>query len=155
MVERSGYELPLLLLGAFRALIEDLHLELARQGHAQARPVHGFALQAIGPDSVTVSELGRRLGVSKQAASKTAASLEEAGYVVRDHHPKDSRAWVLTRTPLGSDMLQVSAEIFDQLREIWVDTLGPKQLEALESALTRMSRSTTAASLADLPGFLG
>lgn len=155
MWERSGYELPLLLLGAFRALIEDLHIELAQRGHAQARPVHGFALQAIGTDSVTVSELGRRLGVSKQAAGKTAASLEDAGYVFRDLHPKDSRAWVLTRTPLGTDMLQVSAEIFDQLREVWVETLGPEQLESLESALARMSRSNTAASLADLPGFLG
>src|SRR5580658_491145 len=71
MVERSGFELPLLLVGAFRSLIDELHAELARQGHDLARPVHGFALQAIGPEGVTVSELGRRLGVSKQAAAKT------------------------------------------------------------------------------------
>ena len=152
MTERSGYELPLLLLGAFRSLIGDLHAELARRGHDLARPVHGFALQAIGPDSVTVSELGRRLGVSKQAAGKTVTSLEDAGYVTRSRHPSDARAWELTRTPRGTEMLMLSAEIFDHLRERWIAQLGPRRLHALETDLATVARSTEL--LTDLPGWL-
>ena len=82
-MRRPGFELPLLLAGAFRELIDNLHAELGKHGHGQARPLHGFALQAIGPDGATVSELGRRLGVTKQAAAKTAASLEQIGYIAR------------------------------------------------------------------------
>jgi len=152
MVERSGYELPLLLLGAFRVLIDELHAELAQRGHDQARPIHGFALQAIGADGVSVSELGRRLGVSKQAAGKTVTSLEDAGYAVRALHPHDARAWVLTRTPLGTEMLEISAEIFDRLRRRWADQIGPARLRALESDLATMVRSSTRSSLIDLPG---
>ena len=84
---RPGFELPLLLAGTFRELIDGLHTELAERGHGQARPIHGFALQAIGPDGVTVSELGRRLGVTKQAAAKTAAGLEQIGYITRLRAP--------------------------------------------------------------------
>src|SRR6202008_1175695 len=69
--DRFGFELPLLLAAAFRTLIDRLHDQLAPRGHPDARPIHAFALQAIGPDGATVSELGRRLGVSKQAAAKT------------------------------------------------------------------------------------
>jgi DNA-binding MarR family transcriptional regulator len=152
MVERPGFELPLLLLGAFRTLIDELHTELARRGHDQARPVHGFALQAIGPDGVTVSELGRRLGVSKQAAGKTAANLEHVGYVARALHPNDARAWVLTQTPRGTEMLEISAEIFDRLRRHWLDQLGATRLRALESDLATMARSSTPSSFTDLPG---
>jgi DNA-binding MarR family transcriptional regulator len=153
MAERSGYELPLLLLGAFRSLIDELHAELARRGHDLARPVHGFALQAIGPDGVTVSELGRRLGVSKQAAGKTVASLEDAGYVTRSRHPSDARAWNLIRTPRGIEMLVLSAEIFDQLRGRWVDELGSPRVQALETDLATVVRSTEP--FTDLPGWLG
>jgi DNA-binding MarR family transcriptional regulator len=154
MTERSGYELPILLLGAFRSLIDELHVELARRGHERARPVHGFALQAIGPDGVTVGELGRRLGVSKQAAGKTVASLMQAGYVTRSRHPNDARAWMLTRSPRGSEMLRLSAEIFDQLRGRWVDQLGRERMRALETDLATMTR-LGGSSIVDLPGLLG
>ncbi|HYJ13443.1 MAG TPA: hypothetical protein VEW66_07620, partial [Thermomicrobiales bacterium] len=63
----AGFELAFVLIGAFRQLIDDLHAELAEQGFPEARPGHGFALQAIGPGRVSISDLSRRLGVSKQA----------------------------------------------------------------------------------------
>src|ERR1700757_1058080 len=111
--DRFGFELPLLLAGASRPAMETLHAQLATRGHPDARPIHGFALQAIGADGVTVSELGRRLRVSKQAATKTAASLEQLGYVRRLPHPNDARAIRLQRTSHGDELLNLSAEIFD------------------------------------------
>jgi DNA-binding MarR family transcriptional regulator len=130
-----GYELPLLLFGGFRTLVDRLHEELARQGHADARPAHGFAMQAIGADGTTASELGRRLGVSKQAAGKTVDRLTRLGYVERAASAADGRAKVVRLTPLGLDMLTRSAEIFDRLRAEWVATLGADQVAAVESAL--------------------
>ena len=130
-----GYELPLLLFGGFRTLIDRLHEELARQGHADARPAHGFALQAIGPAGTTASEMGRRLGVSKQAAGKTVDRLVRLGYVERAASDADARAKVVRLTPLGVDLLNRSAAIFDELRSEWVRTLGADQVAAVEAAL--------------------
>lgn len=130
-----GYELPLLLFGGFRTLIDRLHEELARQGHAQARPAHGFALQAIGLAGTTASELGRRLGVSKQAAGKTVDRLARLGYVERAASDADARAKVVRLTPLGLDLLHRSAAIFDGLRAEWVRTLGEDGVAAVEAAL--------------------
>jgi hypothetical protein len=59
-----------LLLAGFRTLIDQLHGELARRGHPHLRPAHGFTMQAIGLEGATASELGRRLGVSKQARAR-------------------------------------------------------------------------------------
>ena len=131
----SGYELPLLLFGGFRMLIERLHEELARQGHGGARPAHGFAMQAIGPAGVTAAELGRRLGVSKQAAGKTVDRLTRLGYVERAASTVDGRAKVVRLTPLGVDMLNRSAAIFETLRAEWVTELGEDRVRELESAL--------------------
>ncbi|GHE45536.1 MarR family transcriptional regulator [Streptosporangium violaceochromogenes] len=133
--DRPGHELPQLLLAGFRALIDRLHIELARQGHPDLRPAHGFAMQAIGPHGASASEVGRRLGVSKQAAGKTVDRLEEIGYVERVDDPADGRRKLVRLTPRGLDALTRSAAVFDDLRAQWAATLGPDRLRALEDGL--------------------
>lgn len=132
---RPGFELPLLLLAGFRALIDELHAELARQGHPHVRPAYGFAMQAIGPGGATASEVGRRLGVSKQAAGKTVDRLEELGYAERVDDPADGRRKLVRLTGRGVDALDRSAVIFDGLRARWADALGPGRLADLEDSL--------------------
>jgi len=151
--ERFGFELPLLLLGAFRTIIDELHAELARLGHPGARPIHGFALQAVGPDGVTIGELGRRLGVSKQAAAKTAKNLEEIGYATRAPHPDDGRSAVLTRTGRGTEMLRLSALIFERQREQWAELLGGERLGTLEEDLETLAGRRPGSAISELPGW--
>lgn len=150
---RPGYALPLLLAQAFRGLVDALHAQLAEQGHPDARPLHGFALQAVGAEGATPSELGRRLGVSKQAATKTALALERLGYLQRETHPDDARAVLLRRTPRGVDLLERSAVIFARLRAELEADLGPARVAALEDDLERIG-AASGARLGDLPGWL-
>jgi DNA-binding MarR family transcriptional regulator len=131
----SGFELPLLLFAGFRTLIDALHAELARQGHPDVRPAYGFAMQAIGIDGATASELGRRLGVSKQAAGKTVDRLAALGYAARVDDDTDGRRKLVRLTPRGIDSLVRSAEIFDQLRAQWAATLGQNRLASMENDL--------------------
>src|SRR5258707_9305485 len=104
-----GFELPLRLLLGFRVLIDELHAELARQGHPDLRPMHGFVFQAIGTRGTTAAELGRRLGISKQAAGKTIDSLERLGYLERGSDPGDARRKMVRLTARGTDSLARSA----------------------------------------------
>jgi DNA-binding MarR family transcriptional regulator len=135
----NGFELPLLLFGGFRTLIDELHAELARQGHPDVRPAYGFAMQAIGREGATASEIGRRLGVSKQAAGKTVDKLEDLGYAERIDDTSDARRKVVRLTPRGVDSLLRSAAIFDHLRARWAESLGSKRLGDLEDALRTMA----------------
>jgi DNA-binding MarR family transcriptional regulator len=130
-----GYELPLLLFAGFRSLVDQLHAELAKQGHPDVRPAYGFAMQAIGHEGATASDLGRRLGISKQAAGKTVDRLEHLGYARRVDDERDARRKLVELTPHGMDALTRSAEIFDNLRATWAKTLGEPRLRALESDL--------------------
>ena len=134
-----GFELPLLLFAGFRSIIDRLHAELAAQGHPDVRPAYGFAMQAIGADGATASELGRRLGVSKQAAGKTVDRLVALGYAERADDPADARRKLVRLTPRGLDSLARSAVIFDELRAQWEKTLGAQQLHQIESALRTMA----------------
>jgi DNA-binding MarR family transcriptional regulator len=151
--EPAGYELPLLLFAGFRSLIDQLHAELAERGHPDVRPVYGFAMQAIGTRGATASEIGRRLGVSKQAAGKTVGRLAELGYVERVDDPSDARRTLIRLTPRGVDSLVTSAEIFDRLRARWVATLGSDRVAQLESSLRTVVPD--AGFPVDVPGWFG
>src|SRR4051812_25274960 len=148
-----GFELPLLLFAGFHSLIDQLHAELAEQGHPEVRPVHGFALQAIGARGATASEIGRRLGVSKQAAGKTVDRLAALGYVERADDPDDARRKLVRLTPRGFDVLDRSARIFDLLRERWVAQLGADRVAGIESSLRTVVPD--AGFPVDVPGWFG
>lgn len=138
MTDTPGYELPFLLFGGFRTLIDRLHAELARRGHPDVRPSYGFAMQAIGVRGATASEIGRRLGVSKQAAGKTVERLEALGYAERADDPDDARRKIVRLTAHGVDALTKSAEIFDDLRNDWARAVGAERIGALEADLRKV-----------------
>jgi DNA-binding MarR family transcriptional regulator len=148
-----GFELPLLLFGGFRSIIDELHAELARRGHPDLRPAHGFALQAIGPHGATATEAGRRLGISKQAAGKTIDRLEALGYVEKADDDKDRRRKLVRITPRGLEALAMSALIFEDIRSRWAGALGPGRLSALETDLRTMAPGETFR--LDVPGWFG
>jgi DNA-binding MarR family transcriptional regulator len=150
--EPPGYELPLLLLFGFRSLIDDLHAELTRQGHPDVRPMHGFVFQAIGHNGTTAVDLGRALGISKQAAGKTIDTLERLGYVSRERDANDGRQMLVLLTDRGVDCLVRSALILDQLRARWAEILGPRRLRAIEDDLRKVTPPV--AGRLDVPGWL-
>ena len=148
-----GFELPLLLFGGFRSIIDELHAELARRGHPDLRPAHGFALQAIGPRGATATEVARRLGISKQAAGKTIDRLAEIGYVHKSGDDSDRRRKLIQITPRGRDALAQSAMIFEDIRSRWRAALGATSLSALEEDLRAMVPGDTFR--LDVPGWFG
>lgn len=154
MVEATpGYELPLRLFAAFRAIIDATHADLARQGHPDFRPMHGFVFQAIGTHGTTAVELAARLGVSKQAAGKTIAGLEKQGYVERAADTADARRKLVRLTAKGVEVLALSAKSFDAIQTLWAQTIGDERLAALHADLRTLAPGELFR--LDAPGWLG
>jgi len=147
-----GFELPLLLLLGFRTLIDELHSRLAVVGHPDARPMHGFVCQAVGLEGASAVQVGQRLGISKQAAGKLIAALEQAGYVTREPDGRDARRKLVRLSARGRDFLARSTEIFDELRGDWAAVLGEERMGALEDDLRRVTAGASGR-LLDIPGW--
>jgi DNA-binding MarR family transcriptional regulator len=148
---RPAWEMPLLLLGAFRMLVDDAHRVLAERGHPDVRPAHGFTLQALG-DGATASAVAARLGVSKQAAAKTIALLEEQGYVAREPDPDDARRKLVVPTARGRDLLAQSARAFAEAVARWERTVGPDDVVRLHTTLRALAPARTPLDLASWAG---
>jgi DNA-binding MarR family transcriptional regulator len=143
MAASQGADLALLLLGGFHSMVDDVVVGLTSRGHAGVRPVHEFALRAIDAGADTASELGRRLSVSKQAAAKTIAALQQLGYVDRDTDPSDARRRRVRVTPRGYELMTIGSALFDDVRERWAAQIGAPQLDALQAQLGRLVETRT------------
>lgn len=137
-MDDRGWELPLLLFGGFRTIIDETHRRLAEKGHPGLTAAHGFAMQAIGPGS-SVSEVGRRLGVSKQAAAKTVDRLTRMGYLTGTADPADGRRKIVAPTERGRDVLRQSARTFHQIYAEWAEVIGAERLQQLHEDLERLA----------------
>lgn len=133
---RSGADLALLLLAGYRNLVDEVVRELAARGYGEVRPAHEYAMRAIRSGAESASELGRALAISKQAAAKTIAALEERGFVAREDDPADARRKRLRVTERGLEVMRTGEEIFDELRARLARRLGAERLDELEKQLT-------------------
>ena len=106
------------------------------------------------------SELGRRLSVSKQAAAKTIASLQQLGYVDREVDRSDGRRKRVHVTPRGYELMAIGSALFDDVRERWAAQIGARQLDTLQARLGQLVQRRTfgaddLARFADAPGAEG
>lgn len=134
-----GTRLAQLLLGAFESMVADVERELAQHGHAALTAANEFVLVAIDAGAESASELGRRLGVSRQAAAKTIAALEHAGYVERAPDPDDARRRLLRVTERGYEAHALGARLFDAARRRWAAELSDRRVAELEDILNHIS----------------
>ena len=135
---REGADLALLLLAGFRFMAEEATVRLTARGHPGVRPAHDFALRAIAGGAGSVSEVGRRTSVSKQAAAKTVAFLEEGGYVRRAPGEHDRRRSQLTVTDRGISLMNEGEAVFDELRARWESLVGRDRVADVQTALQRL-----------------
>lgn len=117
----SEPDLAILLTAANRCLADRLAAAVATVGGEAMRPSFGFVLRAVAAEQPTVSRLAALLGVSKQAASRTADDMVELGYLERRADEADRRSTRLRLSPTGNRIrqraLHESATIEDELRE--------------------------------------
>ncbi|MFC9560964.1 MarR family winged helix-turn-helix transcriptional regulator [Agromyces sp. NPDC056965] len=152
MTQHPPGELPILLIGSFRQVIDELHEQLRDLGYDDVRPLHGFALQSITEDGVSISEFARRLGVTKQAAARTAASMEALGLVSRRIDPHDARASVITRTSRANDVLAASGRLLGDREAEWRRQLGADRYDTMISCLQELCAEEP---FTTVPGWLG
>ena len=137
-MSRQGADLALLLLAGFRFMADEAAVKLTARGYPGIRPAHDFALRAIADGAGSVSEVGRRTSVSKQAAAKTVAFLEEGGYVRRTPDEHDGRRAHLAVTDRGFSLMSEGEAVFDELRARWESLVGRDRVADVQTALQRL-----------------
>jgi DNA-binding MarR family transcriptional regulator len=127
------------LLYAWLGYQTGLDAEMAEAGFADRRLPDGRVLRlCAGSDDLTISDIGRTLGITRQGASKIVASLGERGYVSVGGSALDARGKIVTLTPQATDYLAAHSRAADRIERRLRRQLGPEAFGALEALLTAL-----------------
>jgi len=124
----------LLLLG-FRWFDDGLRRNLAAQGWPPVSSGQSLIFAYLDPGGTTISELARRIGVSRQAVHQLTTTLATAGLVELRPCPADARAKLVVLTAQGRRSVPAALALFDQLEQLLAARIGKRRAADLRAAL--------------------
>ncbi|NLY26265.1 MAG: MarR family transcriptional regulator [Alcaligenaceae bacterium] len=116
--------------------IEERSLELARlNGYGHVTPAMSRMFGHMSGVPVGLSELARKLGVSRQAVHKLAGEAAKAGLVEFVSSPDNARIVLLRFTQAGWVMSANAASVFDSIELELKEHIGARNLAELKRIL--------------------
>ena len=110
--------------------LNGMRAALAERGFTDFRRGDGAWVRILAHEPLGLGELAEIIGISRQAATKMADSLERRGYVERRGDDADRRRVVLHLTDLGRRYEQAIVEAVDTLDESFRASVSAADLEA-------------------------
>lgn len=137
--EKRGSLLQLMFRSA--RILNDIAIEQVRRtmGLEGLRPAHTALFPHIDLDGTRLTELARRLGISKQAVGQLVDELEAMGGLERVPDPVDGRAKLVRfRRRKGRLVLFEGLEVLGKLETALEQEVGPAVVEQLREGLLRI-----------------
>jgi DNA-binding MarR family transcriptional regulator len=98
-------------------------------------------LSQIANEGSELSDVIKRVGLSKQGINKILRQLEAADILISEVSPQDSRSRFLRFTKAGRKFLNVGFEAIDALEEEYIKVLGKKDFLQLKSSLVKIAEA--------------
>ncbi len=136
-LERTKAESTLQLLFKAARLLNERALARARPRNdfPSLRAAHTSLLPHIDLEGTRISELSRRVGISKQAVSQLVDDLEAYGTCVRVPDPKDGRAKLVRFSAAGQRQLLDGLALLRELEAELAREIGQRRMKELNSTL--------------------
>lgn len=94
-----------------------------------------FAMAVIRDSDASAGDIGRRMGLSKQAVSQLLDTLVMRGYVERSADAVDRRRVKLKLTALGARASSLCRDVVDRIEQQLVQKLGARYVEHTRDTL--------------------
>jgi len=131
----AAADLPLAALFAGWAMADEVQRRIAADGMDDLRFADGLVFQHLVGGPIAIGELGERMGVTQQAASKSVADLERRGYVERRPDPDDARARRVALTARGEGAIEAARVHRAAISAELAERLGPRSVEGARRLL--------------------
>lgn len=129
---------PQLLFKCARLLNEQAIARFAQRSNRDVRVAHTALFPHIDLEGTRLTELARRMDMTKQAAGQLVDELERMGMLERAPDPSDGRAKLIRFTDAGRRSLFDGLEVLGEFQCELTDALGERTMQQLHRALTRL-----------------
>jgi DNA-binding MarR family transcriptional regulator len=124
------------LLGDARRWFDDaLIMGLGKAGAAPVSATQAGLFAVLDAEGTTVSELARRMGVTRQTAHQTVQALTRVGLLEQVPDPSSGRRRLVRRTPEGERAHQTAIGVLRRAETALARRIGKDSVQALRTAL--------------------
>lgn len=117
--------------------IEERVLEKARgHGYTNVTPAMARLFGHMGGQPIGLSELARRMGITRQAVHKLSNDAVALGLIESVSSPQDARVVCLQFTQAGWAMSAKASKDFEEIEGVLKERLGTKNLNELKRLLS-------------------
>jgi DNA-binding MarR family transcriptional regulator len=120
---------------AWTELIDENFANLLAAGFDDLRPIHRAIVREMLVSNLRPSELGARLGLSKQAANDLVREFEANGYITLEPDPDDGRAKRIIATDRGRQVIKISLQSSATVGRRWAKQVGEARYALFEEVL--------------------
>jgi DNA-binding MarR family transcriptional regulator len=133
-----------LLFKAARLLNERAIERIRLRTDQPVRVTHTTVLPHIDLEGTRLTELARRLGVTKQAAGQLVDELGEMGLLERVADPQDARAKLVRYSKKGQAAMLEGLQVLGEIEAEMRDVVGEAKMRAMHEALAAVIASIEA-----------
>jgi len=126
-----------LLLDAFNWFDASLLASLKEQGWPDLSRSLSMVMAYLDSDGIRISELARRLGVSRQAAQKSVKELERLKLVKTEVDPTNSSAKTVVLTDQGKANVTAALDAFSEIEMQLSRRIGSADLASMRKTLEK------------------
>jgi DNA-binding MarR family transcriptional regulator len=127
---------------ALEALTDRLHEQLVAAGFDDHRLSHDKVMPYVPPGGITLAQLSRRAGITKQAMAELVQDLETKGYLRRRLDPADRRVRVIEFTERGWSAVGTALAGFAGMEKELQSRWGHHDFTLLRAMLEDIARDT-------------
>lgn len=120
-------------------LFRQVHAIFADEDWDGLRQSHFRVMAAVPERGVSITELGGRVGMTKQGCGQFVTHLVKTGHLVTEPNPADRRMRLARRTPLGQQMLDAVRERNLRIEQGWAEQVGHDRYRVFRDVLEELA----------------
>jgi DNA-binding MarR family transcriptional regulator len=125
-----------LLMGLLFREVRDVY---ASEKWGGLRQSHFRVISSVPPGGISVTDLGERVGMSKQGCGQFVTSLVASGHLKVQQDPSDRRVRLVRRTPKGSRLIARVTTRTLELEEEWAARVGERRYRTFRKVLEELA----------------
>ena len=122
-------------------MLRQVHEVFAAEDWKGLRQSHFRVISSVPPEGITLTELGDRVGMTKQGCGQFVTQLVQSGHLRVQHSPADRRTRIVHRTATGSRTIAAVTARNLRLEQDWAERVGPERYRVFREVLEELAMS--------------
>jgi len=122
-------------------MLREVHQVFAAEDWKGLRQSHFRVISSVPPEGITITELGDRVGMTKQGCGQFVTQLVQSGHLRVQHSPADRRTRIVHRTAAGNRTIAAVTARNLRLEQDWAERVGQERYRVFREVLEELAMS--------------